>query len=73
MTISADAQQKMDAYLKVLRKRLRGLRDQDASDIVREIRSHIWTKRPWEKKTHRAPWSLRWPLLAAPKNSPAST
>jgi hypothetical protein len=44
MTISADAQQKMDAYLKVLRKRLRGLRDQDVSDIVREIRSHILDK-----------------------------
>jgi hypothetical protein len=44
MTISADAQQKMDAYLKVLRKRLRGLSDQDANDIVKEIRSHILNK-----------------------------
>jgi hypothetical protein len=44
MTISADAQQKIDAYLKVLRKRLRGLSDQDASEIVKEIRSHILDK-----------------------------
>ncbi len=44
MTISADAQQKMDAYLKVLSKRLRGLSDQNASDIVKEIRSHILDK-----------------------------
>jgi hypothetical protein len=44
MTISADSQQKIDAYLKVLRKRLRGLSDQDASDVVKEIRSHILDK-----------------------------
>ena len=44
MTNSADAQQKMDAFLRVLRKGLRGMRDQDASDIVREIRSHILDK-----------------------------
>ena len=44
MTISADAQQKIDAYLKVLRRRLRGLSDHDASDIVKEIRSHILDK-----------------------------
>jgi hypothetical protein len=44
MTISVDAQQKIDAYLKILRKRLRGLSDQDASDIVKEIHSHILDK-----------------------------
>ena len=44
MTISVDAQQKIDSYLKILRKRLRGLSDQDASDIVKEIHSHILDK-----------------------------
>ena len=44
MTISADSQQKIDAYLKTLRKRLRGLSDQDSSDVVEEIRSHILDK-----------------------------
>jgi HAAS domain-containing protein len=44
MTIPADSHQKIDGYLKVLRKRLRGLSDQDASDVVKEIRSHILDK-----------------------------
>lgn len=44
MTISTDAQQRIDAYLKVLRKRLRGLGDQDSRDVVEEIRSHILDK-----------------------------
>ena len=44
MTISTDAQQRIDAYLKVLRKRLRSLGDQDSLDVVEEIRSHILDK-----------------------------
>jgi hypothetical protein len=44
MTISTDSQQKIDAYLEVLRKRLRGLGEQDARDVVEEIRSHILDK-----------------------------
>jgi len=41
MTISEDSQRKIDGYLTTLRKRLRGLRDEDASEIVEELRSHI--------------------------------
>ncbi len=41
MTISEDSQRKIVAYLTTLRKRLRGLRDEDASEIVEELRSHI--------------------------------
>jgi hypothetical protein len=44
MTIPADSHQKIDGYLKVLRKSLRELSDQDASDVVKEIRSHILDK-----------------------------
>jgi Protein of unknown function (DUF1700) len=44
MTISTESQQKIDAYLKVLRKRLRGLNDEDSRDVVEEIRSHILDK-----------------------------
>jgi uncharacterized membrane protein len=44
MTISADSQQKIDAYLHLLRKRLRRFSDEDARDIVEEIRSHIMDK-----------------------------
>ena len=44
MTISADSQQMIDAYLKVLRKHLRPLSDQDAREVVEEIRSHILDK-----------------------------
>ena len=44
MTISADSQLAIDAYLKVLRKRLRGLSEQVSDDVVKEIRSHILDK-----------------------------
>jgi hypothetical protein len=44
MTISTDSQQAIDAYLKVLRKRLRGLSEQVSDDVVKEIRSHILDK-----------------------------
>ena len=74
MTISADAQQKIDAYLKLLRKRLRGLSDQDASDIVKEIRSHILDKAAVAEDSHSGLRGVcSWPILAAPKNLPAST
>src|ERR1700689_3118775 len=36
-----DAQQKMEAYLGKLRQRLRGMNDEDAREIVEELRSHI--------------------------------
>ncbi|MGA9042526.1 MAG: DUF1700 domain-containing protein [Terriglobales bacterium] len=44
MTISTDSQQRIDAYLNILRKRLRGLSDEDSRDIVEEIRSHVLDK-----------------------------
>jgi Protein of unknown function (DUF1700) len=39
-----DAQQKMEAYLGRLRQRLRGMNDEDAREIVEELRSHIREK-----------------------------
>jgi len=39
-----DAQKKVDAYLSTLRQRLRGLNDQNAREIVEELRSHIIEK-----------------------------
>ena len=36
-----DAQQKIDAYLSRMRRRLRGLNDDVSSEIVAELRSHI--------------------------------
>jgi hypothetical protein len=44
MTIPTAAQQKIDAYLKTLREGLSGLGDEDARDVVEEIRSHILDK-----------------------------
>jgi HAAS len=44
MTIADDAQRRIDAYLKQLRKGLRGIGDDDARDIVEELRSHILDK-----------------------------
>ncbi len=44
MTISEDSQRKIDAYLATVRKRLYGLRDEDAREIVAELRSHILDK-----------------------------
>jgi hypothetical protein len=44
MTIPADSQLAIDAYLKVLRKRLRGLSEQVSDDVMKEIRSHILDK-----------------------------
>ena len=44
MTISADSQLAIDVYLKVLRKRLRGLSEQVSNEVVKEIHSHILEK-----------------------------
>ena len=44
MTMSDDAQHRMEAYLGRLRQRLRGLNDHDAREIVEELRSHIKDK-----------------------------
>lgn len=44
MTMSADSQKAIDAYLKVLQKRLRGMSEQASDDVVKEIRSHILDK-----------------------------
>jgi hypothetical protein len=44
MTMSGDAQQRIEAYLGRLRQRLRGMNDEDAREIVEELRSHITDK-----------------------------
>ena len=42
--MSGDAQQRIEAYLGTLRQRLRGMNDEDAREIVEELRSHIRDK-----------------------------
>jgi len=44
MTLTAESQKTVDAYLKALRKQLRDLMDEDVKDIVEEIRAHILDK-----------------------------
>lgn len=44
MAISADAQQKTDAYLNRLRDQLRSVREEDVLEIIAELRSHIADK-----------------------------
>ncbi|MGC2617583.1 MAG: DUF1700 domain-containing protein [Acidobacteriaceae bacterium] len=44
MTLTATSQKTVAAYLATLRKQLRELRDEDARDIVEEIRAHILDK-----------------------------
>jgi len=44
MTMSSDAQQKMETYLGRLRQRLRDMNDEDAREIIEELRSHITDK-----------------------------
>lgn len=44
MSIPDASQQLIDAYLLELRKSLRGLRQEDAQEIVQELRSHILDK-----------------------------
>jgi hypothetical protein len=41
MSLSAESQKSVDAYLGALRKQLRELMDEDVNDIVAEIRMHI--------------------------------
>jgi hypothetical protein len=44
MTMTDDAQQRIEAYLGRLRRRLRGVNEQVVRDIVEELRSHIMDK-----------------------------
>ena len=44
MTIADESQRRMDAYLERLRRSLHGMRDEDAREIVAELRSHILDK-----------------------------
>jgi hypothetical protein len=44
MAIERDAQQLIDAYLKNLRTKLRGLNRDDINEIIEELRSHIQDK-----------------------------
>jgi hypothetical protein len=44
MATQSEAQQLIDAYLKRLRRKLRGLNRDDISEIVEELRSHIQDK-----------------------------
>ena len=44
MIMSGDAQQRMEKYLGRLRQRLRGMNDEDAREIIAELRSHIMEK-----------------------------
>jgi Protein of unknown function (DUF1700) len=44
MTMADDAERRMEAYLGKLRHRLRGMNDEDAREIVEELRSHIRDK-----------------------------
>jgi hypothetical protein len=44
MAIESDAQRLIDAYLKSLRTKLRGLNRDDINEIVEELRSHIQDK-----------------------------
>jgi hypothetical protein len=44
MTLAVESQKSVDAYLAALRKQLRELMDEDANDIVAEIRMHILDK-----------------------------
>jgi hypothetical protein len=44
MTVSAESQKTIDAYLAALRRHLRELMEADANDIVEEIRAHILDK-----------------------------
>jgi hypothetical protein len=44
MTIAGDVQQRIDAYLGMLRGRLRGMNHDEVREIVEELRSHIMDK-----------------------------
>jgi uncharacterized membrane protein len=40
-SLTAEAQQKIDAYLAMLRRGLRGMNEKDVREIIEELRSHI--------------------------------
>src|SRR5215470_1593991 len=44
MTTAGQAQQRIDAYLGRLRRRLRGMNDEDVREIVEGLRGHITEK-----------------------------
>jgi membrane protein YqaA with SNARE-associated domain len=44
MTMPGNAQPKIEAYLGSLRRRLRGVKDEEVREIVEELRSHIMDK-----------------------------
>src|SRR5258706_8468155 len=41
MTVSENSQRKIDSYLCTIRKRLRGMGEENVRDIVEELRGHI--------------------------------
>jgi hypothetical protein len=49
MTLTETSQKTVDAYLKSLRRELRELLDEDAEEIVEEIRTHIFDKASGEE------------------------
>jgi hypothetical protein len=49
MTLTETSQKTVDAYLKSLRRELRELLDEDAEEIVEEIRTHIFDKTSGEE------------------------
>jgi uncharacterized membrane protein len=44
MTITGESQERIDAYLRRLRARLRGFKDDEVREIVEELRSHVMDK-----------------------------
>jgi hypothetical protein len=44
ITVTADGQQRIDAYLTKLRRRLRGIDEQEIHEIIEELRGHILDK-----------------------------
>ncbi len=53
MTITGDAQQRIEAYLGRLRGRLRGINQDEVREIVEELRSHITDKAAASGETQR--------------------
>ena len=62
-----ETQKTIDTYLAALRKQLRELMEEDATDIVDEIRAHILDKTPQRKSPPLSQPSAR------PRSSPAAT
>jgi hypothetical protein len=51
MTLVAESQKNLEVYLAALRKQLRQLADEDANDIVEEIRAHVLDKASGDART----------------------